>query len=72
MPSTRHQLITARNGAIVGPIQEQSDWLYFLVQAHNLHYRMTDNQLYARRQQRFVAWIQRQQQQAKVTRNIAV
>jgi parvulin-like peptidyl-prolyl isomerase len=72
VPSNRKQILTAKVGSVVGPIQEPNDWVLFLVEGRNPHYQLTNQQLYALRQQKFVAWLAQQQKLAKVTRNVAV
>jgi hypothetical protein len=72
VPSSRSSLLTARIGSVIGPIQEPGDWIWFVVEGRNPHLQLTNKQLYALRQLKFVAWLERQQKLAKVTRNVAV
>lgn len=72
IPPDRHALITARDGTILGPYRELHDWLILKAEAHSTHYLMTAKQLFARRQQLFLKWLQVQQRRAKVTRYVAV
>ena len=72
VPPYRRQLLSAPVGSIVGPITEQNDSIFFQVEARSPHVKLTPQQLYLLRQQKFAAWVQQQQKRAKVTKYVAV
>lgn len=72
IPPNRRALITARDGSILGPYREQQDWQFLKAEAHSSHYFLTSKQLFTRRQQLFLQWLQRQQKRARITRYVAV
>lgn len=72
IPPSRRKLETAPVGSVVGPIQEGSEYALFQIEARAAHYQLTSKQVYAKRTQVFVTWLQKQQQQAKVQRYVTV
>lgn len=72
VPANRRQLLTVPVGTVIGPIQEQQDWLFLQPEARNPHYKLTSTQMFELRELKFVGWVQRQVKLAKVTKYVAV